>query len=347
MDRQKLQILLDTQTELNYKDFCEYLEIPIKTGNSKIKQLKEIDSICKREMTSSTKFKIVEIYQEIFTLNKYDNRSKTLPNIEYILMSTLSKNEELNNGVLFASCKDLLRTCYMINDNYYNILNKKDTYSTYIGEKYNFDDSFIEYVNKGYGILKPSMESALNSMEKRKEICVTTGYKVKRNNKDNENNNCIYDYVSVTDELGCELFKIQGDAMRELGINNYTAFYSKGGTKLKKDYYDLCTKMIKYKSKNDQLWIENNWNYEKFTQCYAITLNVNKIKYDLETLNIAKKELNKLTNNKMHETKTLRNISYNNIDKWFMVCNTKEGDLKYTISEDLYKKFIQPKFVQE
>lgn len=72
MDKQKLQILLDAQTELNYKDFCEYLEIPIKTGNSKIKQLKEIDSICKREMTSPTKFKIVEIYNN--PLNIKDNR---------------------------------------------------------------------------------------------------------------------------------------------------------------------------------------------------------------------------------------------------------------------------------
>lgn len=215
----------------------------------------------------------------------------------------------------------------MINNNYYAILNDKHRNSAFIGEKYGFDDSFIEYVDKAYDILKPSLVNALKSMSNSKEIAITTGYKAV---KDNNTIIC----ASVTDELGEELFRIQGYAMEKLGVKKYSDFWGRYINK-RQDYYDLCNAIVKDKSENDPKWIQNGWNFDKFYQCYAITLNISKMKFDLKSLQSAREDLNGITKDKMHNTKLLRDLSYNDIDKWFMVCNTSQGDKQYSIVDDI------------
>ena len=324
-DKEKLQILVDNKAKLSYRELTNYLEIPYLGGNSKEKQLSELSRICNIKK-DKTKYEITEVYDVLLSnLSKKNGKSTTLPNIEYILMSQLSKSDI--DGVLFVSNKELLRFCYMINNNYYSILNDKHKNSTYIGEKYGFDDSFIEYVDKAYDILKPSLVNALKSMSNKKEIVITTGYKAF-----NKNNSFVC--CSVTEELGEELFKIQGSAMKKLGVNKYSDFWGKHINK-RQDYYDLCNAIVKDKSENDPKWIQNGWNFDKFYQCYAITLNTGKIQFDLQSLETAREDLNGITKDKMHNTKLLRDLSYNDIDKWFMVCNTSQGDKQYSIVDDI------------
>ena len=321
-NKEKLQMIVDSQVELNYRELTSFLELPYMSGNSKKRQLEELSRICKLEKIK-TKYKITEVY-DAFLLTK-DRKSVTLPNIEYILLAQLSKGNI--DGTLFVSNKELLKLCYMINNNYYMILNDKNRNSAFIGNKYGFDDSFIEYVDKAYDILKPSLINALRSMSNKKEIVITTGYKVF-----NKNGNFIC--VSVTDELGEELFKIQGDAMNQLGVVRYSDFWGRYINK-KQEYYELCNKIVKDKSENDQKWIDNGWNFEKFYQCYAITTNVEKMKFDLKNVTEVKEELNLITKDKLHRTKKLRDMSYNDIDKWFIVCNTSQGDKQYSIVDDI------------
>lgn len=321
-DEEKLQMLVDSQSELNYRELTNFLELSYLRGCSKDKQLSELSKICKIEK-NKTKYKITEIYNS--ALIKKDGKSTTLPDIEYILLSQLSKSDI--DGILFVSNKELLRLCYMINNNYYAILNDKHRNSAFIGEKYGFDDSFIEYVDKAYDILKPSLVNALKSMSNSKEIAITTGYKAVK-----ENSTIIC--ASVTDELGEELFRIQGYAMEKLGVKKYSDFWGRYINK-RQDYYDLCNAIVKDKSENDPKWIQNGWNFDKFYQCYAITLNISKMKFDLKSLQSAREDLNGITKDKMHNTKLLRDLSYNDIDKWFMVCNTSQGDKQYSIVDDI------------
>lgn len=323
-DKEKLQMIVDNKAELNYRELTNFLELPYLRGCSKDKQLNELSRICKLEK-NKTKYKITEIYDKrIIKLTQKSGRTTTLPDIEYILLSQLSKSDI--EGTLFASNKELLKMCYMINNNYYAILNDKNKNSVFIGEKYGFDDSFIEYVDKAYDILKPSLINALKSMSSCKEIAVTTGYKAIKGNH--------IVCASVTDELGEELFHIQGTAMRKLGVNKYSDFWGRYINR-RQDYYELCNAMVKYKSENDPKWIQNGWDFDKFYQCYAITLNVSKMKFDLETLQKSKQDLNTITKDKIHNTKLLRDLSYNDIDKWFIVCNTSQGDKQYSIVDDI------------
>ena len=324
-DEEKLQILVDNKAKLNYRELTNFLELPYLRGNAKEHQLSELSRICNIEK-DKTKYEITEIYDsKLIKLSQKNGKSTTLPDIEYILLSQLSKSGI--NGTLFVSNKELLRLCYMINNNYCAILNDKHRNSTFVGEKYGFDDSFIEYVDKAYDILKPSLINALKSMSNRKEIAITTGYKTV---KDNGTFIC----ASVTDELGEELFHIQGKAMEKLGVKKYSDFWGRYINK-RQDYYDLCNAIVKDKSENDPKWIQNGWNFDKFYQCYAITLNVSKMKLDLKSLESVREDLNNITKDKIHHTKLLRDLSYNDIDKWFVVCNTAEGDKQYRIVDDI------------
>lgn len=324
-DEEKLQILVDNKAKLNYRELTNFLELPYLRGNAKEHQLSELSRICNIEK-DKTKYEITEIYDsKLVKLSQKNGKSTTLPDIEYILLSQLSKSGI--DGTLFVSNKELLRLCYMINNNYCAILNDKHRNSTFVGEKYGFDDSFIEYVDKAYDILKPSLINALKSMSNRKEISITTGYK---SVKDNGTFIC----ASVTDELGEELFHIQGKAMEKLGVKKYSDFWGRYINK-RQDYYDLCNAIVKDKSENDPKWIQNDWHFDKFYQCYAITLNVSKMKFDLKSLENVREDLNNITKDKIHNTKLLRDLSYNDIDKWFVVCNTAEGDKQYSIVDDI------------
>ena len=48
-DEEKLQMLVDSQSELNYRELTNFLELPYLRGYSKDKQLSELSKICKIE----------------------------------------------------------------------------------------------------------------------------------------------------------------------------------------------------------------------------------------------------------------------------------------------------------
>ena len=50
-DEEKLQILVDNQSELNYRELTNFLELPYLRGNSKDKQLSELSKICVERCT--------------------------------------------------------------------------------------------------------------------------------------------------------------------------------------------------------------------------------------------------------------------------------------------------------
>ena len=310
---------------LTYKQLCEEFGLSYCSGKQKILQLENLKRYYDYEK-QGTKFIIKEKYEKPLLI-KINGNSITMADIRFILLSVLSHAD--NNGHYFATNKDLLRLCYIINNNYYSILNDKYRYSVYIANKYDLDESFIDYVNNTYDILKPNMISALDSMVKRKEILLGVGYKMRQGDK-------IIFAVSGNSELGKELFRIQGLAMKELGVEKYSDLWGKHISK-KQKYFDLCDTMVAKNSQENELWIKNGWDFSGFYQCHEIILNVDKINYDLKLMIDAQQDLNLKIKNKIHDTKVLRDLSYNQIDQWFYMLNTHKGDADYSIVEDIKK----------
>lgn len=89
-DEEKLQMLVDSQSELNYRELTNFLELPYLRGYSKDKQLSELSKICKIEK-NKTKYKITEIYDEIIDDNKRKSHFSELTNI--------SKEDEHKSGI--------------------------------------------------------------------------------------------------------------------------------------------------------------------------------------------------------------------------------------------------------
>lgn len=89
-DEEKLQLLVDSQSELNYRELTNFLELPYLRGCSKDKQLSELSKICKIEK-DKTKYKITEIYDEIID----DNRRKS----HFSELTNISKEDEHKSGV--------------------------------------------------------------------------------------------------------------------------------------------------------------------------------------------------------------------------------------------------------
>lgn len=89
-DEEKLQMLVDSQSELNYRELTNFLELPYLRGNSKDKQLSELSKICKIEK-DKTKYKITEIYDEIID----DNRRKS----HFSELTNISKEDEHKAGI--------------------------------------------------------------------------------------------------------------------------------------------------------------------------------------------------------------------------------------------------------
>ena len=89
-DEEKLQMLVDSQSELNYRELTNFLELPYLRGYSKDKQLNELSKICKIEK-NKTRYKITEIYDEIID----DNRRKS----HFSELTNISKEDEHKSGV--------------------------------------------------------------------------------------------------------------------------------------------------------------------------------------------------------------------------------------------------------
>ena len=111
-DEEKLQMLVDNQSELNYRELTNFLELPYLRGYSKDKQLNELSKICKIEK-NKTRYKITEIYDKIIDENRRKSHFSELTNI--------SKEDEhkagiykiqLDNDIYIGQTNDFKRRFY-------------------------------------------------------------------------------------------------------------------------------------------------------------------------------------------------------------------------------------------
>ena len=281
-----LKEIYENKEMLNYKQLCERLGINVLTGNSKVKQLKELSGILKYERKGQ-KYLITELCDKEI-VDMFNKRSIYIPYIQLILTDIF---ENLKKEELYFTYKEILYELGMINKNYKVLTGNNSYYNCQVVANENgFSPNHLyKYISKSYNeILKPIVKSALNSMKNSKSIDCVTGYGLYKKTKVGSDYVYQTKFTNINEDLGRMLFKIEGETMDDLGIKNSNELYGKK-SHLQKEYYKLCDeKLSKYK-------IE----YDGFYRSNFIILNKKRLANNIPEL---KKELNQLIQKRISGT---------------------------------------------
>lgn len=139
---------------LSYKKLCEALNMPTKSGKSKIYQLKDLALYCNIQISfSPTRYTITEIYDQALIPSK----AKFQTPIEIIVMQLFKAN---NYETLYLTNSRLLECMKLVSDNYRIIKNPK------LREKLPFEtETLYEGASKSGEILMKWIDRALEKMD--------------------------------------------------------------------------------------------------------------------------------------------------------------------------------------
>lgn len=158
--------------ELKYKQLCESLNIPIKTGNAKQSQLKNLSIYCELiKLEKPTRYFIKEVYsEEIELLGELDGHNKFQLMFEAALFQAF-----LDNGgkPLYLSKMDMLKLFKEVNDNFSFAMNK--TQMNMLGEEYEYMPKMSEIL---YKVLSQWTERRIKSMVNRKTVMYSEGFRL-------------------------------------------------------------------------------------------------------------------------------------------------------------------------
>lgn len=101
----------------NYKELCELFDLPVKSGSSKVAQMKEVKRYINLEKVGHS-FKIIEIYDSV--LPKDNEREIYKNHIQLIILNYLAEN----GSVLLTKSKIML-LCGLCNEKYFMIKQKE------------------------------------------------------------------------------------------------------------------------------------------------------------------------------------------------------------------------------
>lgn len=168
-----------------YKELCDFIEEPLKEGNSKKYQLIDWERNFRWEKKGH-KFIITEVFEEAeLKINNY-NRMPFIEEMEYLLIDLLLKNEK--NTVSYSNSKLMLELC-MVNPNYHKYLRDKDLLSELISVDL---DYIIDFYDTTSDTFKNSIQSLIKSLESKRlvkhqhiyMVNVLKAFKYKKYNKD-------------------------------------------------------------------------------------------------------------------------------------------------------------------
>ena len=140
---------------LTYKQLCQVLNIPIKSGKSKIYQLKDLSLYCNIQILSNpTRYIITEVYDQTLLPSK----SKFQIPMEILIMQLFKAN---NYQTLYLTNSRLLEYMKLVNSNYHIIKNPK------LRRKLPFEtESLYTGASKSGEILMKWLGRTLEKMEK-------------------------------------------------------------------------------------------------------------------------------------------------------------------------------------
>lgn len=337
LDYNELEKIYSNEELLNYKELCKRLNIKECAGNSKTKQLKELMGVCKFERIGQ-KYKIIEISDKE-TIDLFNNRSIYIPYIQIILSHLFEQCCIKNNkNEMYFSTRELMFKIGMINENFKAITGKDMYFNCSLVAKENGfnQDNLYKFAYKGYNsVLKPIIKSALKSMKNSKSIEIIDGYKLYKKVKISDKQTVIsYKYTNVNEDLGKEIFMIEGNTMSAMNISGSNELYGRKAY-LKDEYYNNCNKIIKEKSKNDELFKENKWDYDGFYRAYLIIVNNKRLTNNIKDL---RDEFNQIIQDKMYRTKTLKFLTGEELDIFVKATIDTLEENEYNFKNDIRKQ---------
>lgn len=131
----------------NYKELCSELGWEYKTGNSRVKQLKELKSLCKYHKDGN---KIV--IDKIFKSKNINNLKHKYEELDYLLLNYFNK---FNKSIIFKTLNKLLIQLNLVNSNYeYGLVNRNKVS--------NYFQINIETVSDFYNSTQTKLKSIVN-----------------------------------------------------------------------------------------------------------------------------------------------------------------------------------------
>lgn len=190
--------------ELKYKKLCEALGIPVKNGQGKRSQLKDLGMYCNLErLEKPTRFRINEVYDEAFkVLATIRSNNKIQLKFDAVLFQALLKQEGFP---LYVSKLELVEMFQEVNKNFATTFKYEDMQK--LGEHFEYMHDMSEIV---FGILKQWTTRKLESMEQRGVIRQCDGYRVYTKHKNSRGQTYLkkHDVPMSTIEKVSELEKL-------------------------------------------------------------------------------------------------------------------------------------------
>lgn len=156
----------------SYRDLCKALEIDIKTGNSKKKQMREIESVL-RYSKHNYSFKIEEVYQKPrYIISPYENSEvhHFSRNIQIVLLQYLKEHDILEGSIV-----QLCKLVGLLGENY-------DCYDEIVKFTNKYPNISLQEIrmikNKAYMKAANTLNYALHRLETNQVISYERKYKI-------------------------------------------------------------------------------------------------------------------------------------------------------------------------
>lgn len=256
----------------NYRELCRLMDIPIKTGEAKIKQLKEINEYITYDkdkyafIIKTINDKKILHQEYIPPRNLQYKNSKRIYSkyIQHILLQYLSTNT--TKGIIYMNKIDLYRILGFVNKNFGSSKAEKEFLNI-------FNNITMEELNvvktQAFAKMNSILKSALNSLRSKRLISYFTEVTIEEKNGSTR---------TATDEEIQKIDSIEHNILKELGCSHIWQIYEKR-------LYNVF-----YEKVHNEMELEGWINYQRklkiiFTNEYVIE-ELNKIELELEKIQL-------------------------------------------------------------
>lgn len=326
LDYEALRKLVESGKEYSYVQFCPMIGIQRQAGNSKEKQLKDLNAICEIKK-NGTKYQFVRM-RTSDEIVLYTERAKYLPFIANILIEIIlerMRGDEYDNKIYYLTTTQVLHSLGMVNQNFLLLQSNKYKweYKQAASQNHRGDFTMKEINTFMYvtysDILKPIVRNAFRSIDDHYGIIVQRAYKCFTK----YNDEIIVQNFLATSKIGIEIGEIAGKALEMVGVESMSQLFRQK-KKVIEEYYKICNVLCK-----------EHLGFDKFCQCYAISIHeerLNKI-YNWSQ-HAMKQELNRRTIEKIKNTniKKFKDMTINGRDN--LINAVIELDTKYDFKQE-------------
>lgn len=262
----------------NYRELCKLLGIEVKAGNTKIAQIKELETFCSFHKEGN-KFVIDEIYE--VQKDKEDGREGGYSEMRTMLLRMLLLCKEEDTVVFPTSV--LLKKLSAINNNYATGRRRQEE----LGEILNIDKSYVEDFYKSTNVnLQRGLETNLNKLQKKRllfwsneiMICKNKVGEIKKNKLGepelDSNGNIV---CTITNE-----FRVATDEERKMILDTEKEILNMYGFKEIGDVYKHCVSDEFYKKVYKK--INEYYNISYYFLGYKIIFNKDTIRKELDSI---------------------------------------------------------------